>query len=209
MSYIHSYWRFDKRSQILRVDSPETDCDKDKAKPKVEGAPQAAPQTVGPAERAASPCWSFIRHTQGTFLHQTPAWLWSSNPFFKDFCESATDYFVWGAWIKKYISSVPVTQTSLSSAVSLQRSQIQNVSSILFWISAQPFLWDVFYYLRQAPLDLWREFRSTGDMLISQLIILPDFPVIFSFSSCHELRRSQMEFLNESICVHCSLQKKC
>lgn len=36
-------------------------------------------------------------------------------------------------------------------------------------------------------------------MLISQLIILPDLPVIFSFSSCHELRRSQMEFLSESI----------
>lgn len=46
-------------------------------------------------------------------------------------------------------------------------------------------------------------------MLISQFIILLDFTFIFSLSSCHELRRPQMEFLNESICVHCSLQKIC
>lgn len=70
MSWICSYWRCNKRSQTLRVGSRETEHDKDKAKPSVEGAPQATPQPMGPAERAASPCWDLLHpsHPGHTFF---------------------------------------------------------------------------------------------------------------------------------------------
>lgn len=72
--------------------SQETEHDKDKAKPRVEGAPQATPQPIGPAERAASPSWDLLHpsHPGHTFFTKLLCMAVElKNPFFKDFCESA------------------------------------------------------------------------------------------------------------------------